>query len=361
MPQTLASLITSFILTFLVTPLVIGFFKKKNIMDKPGGRKIHTGDTPSMGGIAIFMGMIIALLIWMPLPGLQRFKFFYGAMGIMFIVGLRDDLVPVRPIVKLAAQLLSSCMVIFLMDIKLNSLYSIFTITDLPYLVSFFISLSTLIVITNSYNLIDGLDGLASSIGIIAFFFFGIYFFLVGQTYYSMVCFAFIGTLIAFLNFNWEPSRIFMGDTGALLIGFALAVVTIKFIDYNHYLPDETPFKLTSSVAVGISVIIIPLFDTLRVFISRAMKKKSPFSPDKTHLHHILMRLGFSHSGTTLIMIATNIAIICIALTLDFLGDNILVPIIIVLCTLLSLMLDQILKSNIKRKKKEVVKNFRRD
>ncbi len=223
------------------------------------------------------------------------------------------------------------------------------------------VTLFTLIVITNSYNLIDGLDGLASSIGIIAFFFFGIYFFLVGQTYYSMVCFAFIGALIAFLNFNWEPSRIFMGDTGALLIGFALAVITIKFIDYNHYLPVETPFKLTSSVAVGISVIIIPLFDTLRVFISRAMKKKSPFSPDKTHLHHILMRLGFSHSGTTLIMIATNIAIICTALALDFLGDNILVPLIIGLCILLSLMLDEILKANIRRKKKEVVKNFRRD
>jgi len=361
MPQTLASLITSFILTFLVTPLVIGFFKKKNIMDKPGGRKIHTGDTPSMGGIAIFMGMIIALLIWMPLPGLQRFKFFYGAIGIMFVVGLRDDLVPVRPIVKLAAQLLSSCMVIFLMDIKLNSFYGLLTIEELPYIISFFFTLFTLIVITNSYNLIDGLDGLASSIGIIAFFFFGIYFFLVGQTYYSMVCFAFIGALIAFLNFNWEPSRIFMGDTGALLIGFALAVATIKFIDYNHYLPKETPFKLTSSVAVAISVIIIPLFDTLRVFISRAIKKKSPFSPDKTHLHHILMRLGFSHSGTTLIMIATNIVIICLALALDFLGDNILVPIIIVFCILLSLMLDQILKANIRRKKKEVVKNFRRD
>jgi UDP-N-acetylmuramyl pentapeptide phosphotransferase/UDP-N-acetylglucosamine-1-phosphate transferase len=361
MPQTLASLITSFILTFLLTPLVIGFFKKKNIMDKPGGRKIHTGDTPSMGGIAIFLGMVIALLIWMPLPGLQRFKFFYGAMGIMFIVGLRDDLVPVRPTVKLAAQLLSSCMVIFLMDIKLNSLYGIFTIEELPNLISFFLSLFTLIVITNSYNLIDGLDGLASSIGIIAFFFFGIYFFLVGQTYYSMVCFAFIGALIAFLNFNWEPSRIFMGDTGALLIGFALAVVSIKFIDYNHYLPEETPFKLTSSVAVAISVIIIPLFDTLRVFISRAMKKKSPFSPDKTHLHHILMRLGFSHSGTTLIMIATNIAIICVALALDFLGDNILVPLIIGLCILLSLMLDEILRANIRRKKKAISKSFRRD
>lgn len=330
-------------------------------MDKPGGRKIHTDFTPSMGGIAIFMGVMIALIIWMPLAGLQRFKFLYGALGIMFIVGVRDDLVPVRPMVKLAAQVLAACMVIFLMDIKLNSFYGLLSIEEVPYLISFLLTLFTLIVITNSYNLIDGLDGLASSIGIIAFFFFGIYFFLVGQTYYSMVSFAFIGALIAFLNFNWEPSRIFMGDTGALLIGFALAVITVKFIDYNNYLPQETSFKLKSSVAVGISVIIIPLFDTLRVFISRAMKKKSPFSPDKTHLHHILMRLGFSHSGTTLIMIGVNICMICLALALDFLGDNLLVPIIISLCILLSLMLDEILRATIRRKKKEVIKNFRKD
>ncbi|MBK6267058.1 undecaprenyl/decaprenyl-phosphate alpha-N-acetylglucosaminyl 1-phosphate transferase [Marivirga sp. S37H4] len=360
MPQTLASLITSFILTFLLTPLVIGFFRKRNIMDIPGGRKIHTGDTPSMGGIAIFIGVMLALLIWMPLPGLQRFKFFYGAMGIMFVVGLRDDLVPVRPMVKLAAQLLCACMVVFLMDIRLMSLYGFFSVEEIPYGVSVVLTVFTFIVITNSFNLIDGLDGLASSIGVVAFFVFGIYFFLVGQIYFSMVCFGFIGALIAFLNFNWEPSRIFMGDTGALLIGFVLAVVTIKFIDFNHYLLDTAPFKLNSSVGVAISIIIIPLFDTLRVFISRAMKRRSPFSPDKTHLHHLLMRLGYSHSQTTLIMIATNIVIIGVALALDFLGDNLLVPIIVLICVILSISLDNIVKAAIAKKKRDV-KRFRRD
>ncbi len=360
MPQTLASLITTFILTFLLTPLVIGFFKKKNIMDKPGGRKIHTDFTPSMGGIAIFAGVMIALLIWMPFPGLQRFKFLFGAMGIMFIVGLRDDLVPVRPLVKLAAQVLAACMVIFLMDIRLSSLYYFFTIDDIHYIISIALTIFTFIVITNSYNLIDGLDGLASSIGIVAFFVFGIYFFLVGEIYYAMVCFGFIGSLIAFLNFNWQPSRIFMGDTGALLIGFVLAAAAIKFIDFNHHLPENAQFKINSSVGLAIATIIIPLFDTLRVFISRAMRKKSPFSPDKTHLHHLLMRLGNSHSQTTLIMIATNIGIICVALLLDFLGDNLLVPIIITLCLLLSVTLDNMVKASIARKKRDI-KSFRRD
>lgn len=360
MPQTLASLITSFILTFLLTPLVIGFFKKKNIMDIPGGRKIHTDNTPSMGGIAIFLGVILAILIWMPLRGLGTFKFFFGAIAIMFVVGLRDDLVPVRPSVKLAAQLLSSCMVIFLMDVRLRALYDIFTISEIPYVLSVLITVFTFIVITNSYNLIDGLDGLASSIGIIAFFVFGIFFFLVGQIYFAMICFGFIGALIAFLNFNWEPSRIFMGDTGALLIGFVLSVVSIKFIDFNYFLPEDTPFKLNSSVGVAVAIIIIPLFDTLRVFISRALKKRSPFSPDKTHIHHMLMRLGYSHSQTTLIMIVLNLVIIGIALSLDFLGDNLLVPIIIGICIILSISLDNLVKASIARKKRDI-KKFRRD
>jgi UDP-GlcNAc:undecaprenyl-phosphate GlcNAc-1-phosphate transferase len=361
MPQTLASLITSFILTFLLTPLVIGFFRKRNIMDKPGGRKIHSGDTPSMGGIAIFAGVMLAIAIWMPFPYIQRFKFLFGAMGIMFVVGLRDDLVPVRPIVKLAAQLLASSMIIFLMDIRLTSLYNIFTIDSLPYIISIGLTLFTFIVITNSYNLIDGLDGLASSIGVIAFFFFGIYFFLVGQVQYSIICFSFIGALIAFLNFNWQPSRIFMGDTGALLIGAVLAVITIMFIDYNFHLPLTNEFRLNSSVGVGISVIIIPLFDTLRVFISRAIKKKSPFSPDKTHIHHLLMRLGFSHAKTTLVIVVVNIGIISLALTLDFLGDNLLVPIIIGTCLFLSVALDQIVIASLARKKDNISKRFRRD
>jgi len=330
-------------------------------MDKPGGRKIHAGDTPSMGGVSIFFAVIIAAAIFMPFLYIQKFKFFFGAMGVMFLVGLRDDLVPVRPLVKLSAQLLAATMIIFLMEIRLTAFYDLFAIENIPYLLSVVLTLFTFIVITNSYNLIDGLDGLASSVGIIAFFFFGIYFFLVGIVQYSIICFSFIGALIAFLNFNWQPSRIFMGDTGALLIGSVLAVITIKFIDYNHHLPVTNEFKLDASVGVGIAVIIIPLFDTLRVFISRAIKKKSPFSPDKTHIHHLLMRLGFSHAGTTLIIVGANIGIVLLAITLDSLGDNLVVPIIIGTCVILSVMLDVLVKQSIIRKKQHISKKFRRD
>jgi UDP-GlcNAc:undecaprenyl-phosphate/decaprenyl-phosphate GlcNAc-1-phosphate transferase len=300
--------------------------------------------------------MISALLIWMPLTGLTQFKFFYGALGIMFITGLRDDLVPIKPIFKLAAQLLASFMIIFLMDIRLGSLYGLLGIGDLPYIISIGLTLFVIIVITNSYNLIDGLDGLAGSLGSVAFFFFGIYFFLVGELYFAMVSMACLGGIIAFLNFNWEPSRIFMGDTGALFLGFVLSVMVIHFIDFNHNLPDDYRFKLVPSVGTAVCVIIMPLFDTLRVFISRALRGQSPFSPDKTHIHHMIMRFGVNHSNTTLIMVGVNLLFIVLALSMRKLNDHYLVVALIALCMAISLLLDFMLKRYVSTRRLAVKK-----
>lgn len=356
MPQTIATLITSFLLTFLTVPLVIRFFRKKKIFDKPGGRKIHKTVTPSMGGISIFFGAVVALLIWMPFKGLQEFKFLYGAMAIMFVTGLRDDLVPIKPIFKLAAQFLASFMVIFLLDIQLNSFYGLLGINEVPFIISILLTTFVIIVITNSYNLIDGLDGLAGSIGSVAFFFFGIYFFLVGQLYYAMVAMACLGALIAFLNFNWEPSRIFMGDTGALLLGFVLSVLVIKFIDFNHNLADDYKFKLQPSVGTAVAIIIMPLFDTLRVFISRAMRGQSPFSPDKTHIHHMIMRFGMNHAQTSLIIVGINLLFIGLALVMRKLNDHFLILAILGLAMAISLLLDFMLKRYVTIKRQSIKK-----
>lgn len=352
MPQTVASLLTAFLTTFLMLPLVIRFFSKRNIFDKPGGRKIHKAVTPSMGGIAIFVGLMLAVLLWMPLKGVQQFKYIFGASILMFIVGLRDDLIPVRPLVKLSAQVLASVMVVSLSNVQLRSLYGLLGIHEIPYMVALMISIFTIIVITNSYNLIDGLDGLAGSIGVICFLSYGLYFFLVDDIWYSMLCLGMVGALVAFLNFNWEPSRIFMGDTGALLIGFLLSVVTIHFIDFNTHLPKMSQFKVHSPVGIAVAIVIMPLFDTLRVFISRAMRKQSPFSPDKTHIHHLIMRLGFTHQGTTLILILVNIVFVVTAFILQGIGNNWLVLIIVGMAMVLSLFLDWLLKYQLMRKRR---------
>jgi len=343
MPQVLASLATSFLVTFFAIPVIIKISKKRGLFDQPGRRKIHTKETPSMGGIAIFTGLITAIAMWISLQGAIKYNFLFSAVIIIFITGMRDDLVPLKPIYKLMGQIVAACMIIFFTDIQLQSFYGLFGIYELPYLIMILVNLFTIIVITNSFNLIDGLDGLAGSIALIAFLFFGCWFYLLGDKYMSIILFSIVGAIIAFLNFNWEPSKIFMGDTGALLLGFLLAVVAIDFIDMNFNLPADSELKFQPSIGTAVAVIIIPLFDTLRITISRIMRGKSPFAPDKTHIHHLLLRIGLNHAQTAGIMALVNLSFIGAAfLTKDY-SDTVVVPLMISLALFYSLLLDFVL------------------
>ena len=220
---------------------------------------------------------------------------------------------PLKPLYKLLAQLVAAAIIVYLAKIRLTSFYGLFGVEELDPLISQLISIFTIIVITNSFNLIDGLDGLAGTIATIALSAFGIWFYLVGDEWTSILAFSMAGAVIAFLTFNWDPSKIFMGDTGALAIGFLFAVLAIKFIDLNYSLSVNHYFKFSATVTTGICIIIIPLFDTLRIFILRLSKKQSPFNPDKNHMHHALLRMGMSLLSSILVFS------VLLSLTLDFL------------------------------------------
>ena len=209
----------------------------------------------------------------------------------MFIIGFRDDLINLRAFQKLFGQISAALIIVAVCDIRLMSLYGLFGIGEVPILLSYILSIFTIIVITNAYNLIDGIDGLAGSVGVIASLFFGIWFFLNDQSSFALISFAFTGGLLAFLNFNWPPSKIFMGDTGSLLIGFFLSIVTIKFIDTNSIL-ESSEFAFGGSIGTALAVLVLPLADTARVFVKRAAKGRSHMHPDRAHFHHILLRLG---------------------------------------------------------------------
>jgi len=350
MPILSASLATSFLITFFLIPVIINVVKKKKILDEPGRRKIHKRETPSMGGIGIFFGLMISILIWMPFEGFARFKFMYGAIIIMSITGVRDDLLPLKPLYKLIGQVIAASMVIYLSGIRLGSFYGLFGVQELHPFISYILTLFTIIVITNSFNLIDGLDGLAGSIASVALLTFGVYFFLVDDDLIAVMIFSMIGSLLAFLNFNWEPSKIFMGDTGALLVGFVLSITTIYFIEFNYNLDGESPYKFEASISTAICFLIMPLFDTLRVFISRALRGKSPFAPDKTHIHHLLMRLGLRHSGSVIVMVIVNLLFIGIAVLSIQLSDNMLLPIVIFTALTLSFLLDYLISRKFPKK-----------
>jgi UDP-N-acetylmuramyl pentapeptide phosphotransferase/UDP-N-acetylglucosamine-1-phosphate transferase len=199
-------------------------------------------------------------------------------------------------------------------------MHGLFGINELPEAVSFVISYLTIIVIINSFNLIDGIDGLAASLGILTMIIFGSYFFYVGYQTYALLAYAMAGSLIAFLIFNHHPAKIFMGDSGSLLIGLVNAILVIKFI--NVASDPTVALPVGSAVAIGFSILIIPLLDTLRVFAIRIFNGRSPFTPDRNHIHHLLLNWGLGHSGVTLVCLGINIAFVVFAYFGRSLGSN---------------------------------------
>lgn len=352
MASIILSILTSYIISFLIIPVIIKFTKKrKKFLDKPGRRKVHKKFIPSMGGIAIFFGFVLSFMIWSPLAGIYSNAYILAALLIIFILGLRDDIITLKPINKLLGQLLAASIIIALTKLNLDGFYGLFGIYDFPEWLSYFLTAFVIIVVTNSFNLIDGLDGLAGTIATISLSFFGIWFLLIEEMPLAILNFSMLGAVVAFLTFNWEPSKIFMGDTGALLLGFFFSVMSIYFINYNHELPTSNDFKFNASVATAICIIIIPLFDSLRVFILRAYKKRSPFSPDKNHLHHALMRLGMSHSQTAIILGSINILFVLMAIFLNDINSTSLLLLIVGVAIVISTVIYHLMVRKLKGKR----------
>ncbi len=178
-------------------------------------------------------------------------------------------------------------------------------IHELPESFSLLLTYFTVIVIINSFNLIDGIDGLAGSLGLMASIVFGFYFLQVNMPAYSILAFALAGSLAAFLIFNFHPAKIFMGDTGSLLIGLINSILVVKFIEVANAV--NVPYPIVASPAIGFAILMIPLLDTLRVFAIRIVNRRSPFSPDRNHVHHLLLDKGLSHRSITLMLVTINL------------------------------------------------------
>jgi UDP-GlcNAc:undecaprenyl-phosphate GlcNAc-1-phosphate transferase len=339
----LAAATTSFVIAFLVVPVIIKYSLLKNLVDIPGRRKIHKKVTPSMGGIAIFFGFFISSLIWIDLQSWGAIKFIMVALFVIFFIGVRDDLVPLRWMLKLMGQIMAASLLIFLLDLRIKSFYGLFGVHELPELATYAITYLTIIVITNSFNLIDGLDGLAGTIAIVSLLAFGVWFFMVDDVIFSVLAFSMLGAILAFLIFNWEPSEVFMGDTGALVIGMTLAIMAIHFMDSNFNLPLQHAYRFSASIGTVICIMIIPLVDTLRIVILRLSKRQSPFKPDKSHIHHALMRLGLSHSQTTLFLGGIQLLYIALAIVFHHYSERYVLSGVIALSFALSLILDKLI------------------
>lgn len=238
----------------------------------------------------------------------------------MFFVGLKDDILTLSPWKKLTAQIISAAFIIFLAKIHFTNLHGFLGIGEIGMVPGIILTFFVIIVIINSFNLMDGIDGLAAGLSMLIAAVFGSWFFISGHFEYAILSFSLMGAIAGFFYYNvyGKENKIFMGDTGSLVLGTIMAVIVIQFNEFNINLTQ--PFTLASSPAVSFGILIYPLADTLRVFIIRALQFKSPFTADKNHLHHRLLTLGFSHKRATYTIIVMNILFIIPVIALNHLG-----------------------------------------
>jgi len=310
----------AFVITLLAIPAIMRVAEQKGLYDLPDARKLHTRSVASLGGVGIFMGMLLAMLLTVSTQAYPEFQYFYAAATLIFFLGIKDDILILSPMKKFLVQMASAAILIHLGGIRINSMHGLLGINELPPAVSLLLSYSTIIVVTNAYNLIDGVDGLAGSLGLLTMAVFGSYFLYIGLTVYGLFAFAMAGSLAGFLYFNFNPAKIFMGDSGSLLLGLINAILVIKFIQVADNKIDDLPNG--SSIALGFSILMVPLADTLRVFSIRLVKGRSPFSPDRNHIHHLLLRRGLNHKQVTGICLLLNALFIFIAYCSRTLGST---------------------------------------
>jgi UDP-GlcNAc:undecaprenyl-phosphate/decaprenyl-phosphate GlcNAc-1-phosphate transferase len=308
------ALFTAFLITYVAIPKVIFFAGKLRLLDAAGDRASHKGSTPVFGGIAIFSGFIFSILFWADIANIQ---FILVSFLIVFFVGLIDDLLALSPSKKLLGQIISILILVYLQDLQIDNMHGVLGVYELPAWVSTLFTVFVVIVITNGFNLIDGVDGLAGGVGIIASFAFGIVALLMEQIDMAMISFSLMGALLGFLKYNFHPAKIFMGDTGSLVVGMALSVLAINII--RSGLVTEDIKLVNKGPLLAIVFLAIPLFDSLRVFVVRILKGRHPLSPGRGHIHHALLNLGFGHKYTSLTLYAFGIFLIFLSyFLLDF-------------------------------------------
>jgi UDP-GlcNAc:undecaprenyl-phosphate GlcNAc-1-phosphate transferase len=319
-------LVTSVFITLLVIPSIIHVARDRHLYDDLGHlRKIHNPGIPRLGGVAIFVSFTITLLLSGNTSPELPINYLLTACIMLFAIGIKDDLAGVGHHTKFVIELIAGLILVIPGNIRLNNLHNLFGIYELSYFPSVVLSVLIIIFVINAFNLIDGIDGLAATTGIIVNSVFTLLFINLHHYELAAVSLALIGAILGFLKFNLTPAKIFMGDTGSLLIGLISAVMALKFISINDAFEIESASQVSSSLGIVLAILIGPISDTLRVFVIRLAKGKSPFRGDRNHIHHRMLTLGFTHLQTTLILALLNGAIIWLALTYSGYGNGIMI------------------------------------
>lgn len=335
----------------LSIPSIIHTSQKYHLYDlNDMHRKNHTINISRLGGLAIVVSFTISVLLFSTLTSFKEANFLITACIILAALGLKDDVYGSNASTKFILQFVVAIILVFFGGFRLTSLYGVLGIFDMNLIWGGIFSIILIIFLNNAFNLIDGIDGLAGSIGIIANLVFGVLFTLMHQTPYAFIAFGLAGAIAGFLWYNWYPAKIFMGDTGALIIGLVMAALSIKFIELNKFTNNSDPF-IYSAPAIAVAILIVPIFDSLRIFAVRILKGKSPFRGDRNHIHHRLIRLGLKPPVIIIATSGLNICVIGMAMLLRHLGNFFLIFFIISLCMLFDFILFILLRKMDNRNK----------
>jgi len=312
------AMLLSFMMVFLSIPTILRVAHSKNLFDEPNRRSVHRIRIPTLGGLAIFVGFLFTYSLFVDWFKFIEIPFLIPSLLIIFGIGIKDDILVTAPMVKLAGQLIAVIIIVGLGGLKITDFHGFFGLHPDPFWGTI-LTIVGMVFIINGFNLIDGIDGLAAITGIITMLSFSVWYFINGEMHIPTLVAALVGGLFAFAYYNMFSSRqkIFMGDTGSLLLGFLVAIVAVSFSEFNR--PDNQPnlvYSMNSAPAVAMAILIVPIVDTLRVFMLRVSRGNSPFAADKNHIHHRMLALGFSHLQISLIIGSINIAFVILGFSL---------------------------------------------
>ena len=324
--------LTALFVVLFTMPSLIKVARMKHLVDEPSeARKLHARSVPTIGGIIIFAAIIFSYALWFPearLLGLEEeayrglymamgqaysdFKFMIAAMVLLFFIGVKDDIIGFSPVKKLVGHMVVGYILVVMADIRIADFHGVFGVYELPPSFSIAFSFFVYVVLVNAFNLIDGVDGLAGGIGLIAALALGTWLLMAGDVALSLLAYVLAGALVGFLVFNFNPARIFMGDSGSLMIGAVLAVLAMRVVDHDTARLPQYLKQIPTPIFV-MAVLAYPLVDTLRVFVYRMARGRSPFAADRNHIHHRLLALGLGHKGTVLVLYAYAVAVIALS------------------------------------------------
>ena len=301
----------SFIVSYLVIPRIISIVRTKNLMDKPNQRSSHKEKTPTMGGVAFFASLLSSLYFLQVYDSHKLGLSLVIGLLILFYIGIKDDLVGVSPRTKIIGQMLSFIFVMDSNELSITSLNGFLGFYELPLWLSYFLGIFIIISIVNAYNLIDGINGSASMVGIMIFSIFSYIFYQTKDYYFVLLSISSIGCLAAFLRYNIsKKNSIFMGDTGSLLIGFVIGVCTLRFLNLPIERLSMANINYYNKFVLVFIILYIPFVDTMRVFLIRILKHRSPFFADRNHIHHIMIDyMKLSHIQASLLLALFNLLV----------------------------------------------------